>query len=93
MSGVTLHGAERTYRIDCAGTNAIARIEDDTGLSLPAFIEVMAALGDMPDPELAEQFLAAVLVDPEESTPDERRAILDDIGGVAVIQAAVEGLY
>lgn len=87
---VTLQGAERTYRIDCTRTNALVRVEEETGRS---FLSAINALdSDDPDPELARQFLGAVLVDPDEASAEQVAVILDDIGGPAVIAAAAAGI-
>lgn len=87
---VVLRGADRTYRIDCTSTNALVRVEEATGRSFLAVINALDA--DDPDPELARQFLGAVLVDPEEPSIDDVAIILDDIGGPAVIAAAAAGV-
>ncbi|MEO8678147.1 MAG: hypothetical protein ABI665_03820 [Vicinamibacterales bacterium] len=84
---VWLKGADRTYEIDCTSAQALVRIEEATALRLPVFIWTLQR---EPDDELARQFLSAVLVELFE--PDELDAILEDIGGIAVLAAAVDGL-
>ena len=58
-TGVTLRGVDRTYRIDCRSLNALARLEDETGLSLVAVLDAIRE-DDPPDLTLARQFLGAV---------------------------------
>ena len=90
-TGVTLRGVDRTYRIDCRSLNALARLEDETGLSLVAVLDAIRE-DDPPDLTLARQFLGAVLVDPPMASPEELAAILDDIGGMPVLRAAAAGI-
>lgn len=88
--GFTLRGAERVYRLDCSGVNALARIEEATGLW---FDDLITALqGECPDPQLILAFLGASLIDPVDASPEEVAAILEDIGGPVVVIAAAEAL-
>lgn len=86
MAEIRLLGADRAYRLDCANTNALAGLEEVTGLTLPALIRALAR--PEPDLELVKAFLGAVLIDPAEHTPEFVAAILEDIGGAPVVAAA-----
>jgi hypothetical protein len=87
---VTLKGSDRTYTIDCTRVNTLVALEETTGLTLASLVNALDS--DDPDPDLAKQFLAAVLIDPDDVSADELAAILDDIGGPAVIAAAASGV-
>ena len=89
--GVMLRGVDRTYRIDCRSLNALARLEDETGMSLAAVLEAIRE-DDPPDLNLARDFLGAVLIDPPNATPEELAAILEDIGGMPILRAAAAGI-
>lgn len=84
---VTLQGVERTYRIECAGTNAICAIEEATGQRVHDVLEEIQG----PSPEMAtlRAFLRAVLVEPADVSLDEAGVILDDIGWPSLIAATV----
>jgi len=88
MTGVTLHGAERTYRLDCSTTDALVRLEEETGLTLDELVPAVQR-ADV-DRALLIDFLRAVLVEP--ASDADLEVILDDIGGPPVIAAAAEGL-
>jgi hypothetical protein len=82
---VTLHGAERTYVIDVTRTQAMRQLEAATGLALPTILRHLT--WKTPPARLLYLFLQAALMEPLPLA--EMRAVLRDIGGVAVIQAAV----
>lgn len=82
---VTLHGAARTYVLDVTRTQAMRQLETATGLSLSVLYRRLA--WKTPPARLVHLFLQAALMDPLPLI--EMRSVLQDIGGVAVIQAAV----
>jgi hypothetical protein len=82
---VTLHGAERAYVLDCTRTQAMRQLEATTGLAMPTILRRLT--WKTPPARLLYLFLQAALVEPLPLTA--MRAVLRDIGGVAVIQAAV----
>lgn len=87
---IELKGAQRTYRLNFGSTNAICRLEEATGLD---FGSVLANLGSKrPKASLLRAFVHAALVDPPTATPEECGEILDDIGGAAVVRAAVSAV-
>lgn len=84
---VTLRGAEHSYEVDLSGTNVMCRIEAATGL---AYEDALSALtAKRPRVSLLREFLRCALVTQTEVSLEEVGAILDDIGGAAVVQAAV----
>jgi hypothetical protein len=90
VSPIVLRGVDRSYTLNFASTNAICRLEESTGLS---YREVLTALGrKRPKVSLLRAFVQAALIDPADVTADEAGAILDDIGGAAMIRAATLGL-
>jgi hypothetical protein len=82
---VTLHGAERTYVLDVTRTQALRQLEATTGLALPIILRRLT--WKTPPARLLYLFLQAALVEPVPLA--EMRSVLRDIGGAAVIQAAV----
>lgn len=87
--GVTLRGADRSYVLNFASTNAICHLEEATGLSYREVLDALAR--KRPKVTLLRAFVQAALVDPPNVSAEDAGVILDDIGGVAVIQAAVKG--
>ncbi len=90
LGDIELKGITGTYAIN-VGTNALCRLEEATG---KGFTEVLAEL-QQPSPRitLIRQFIRATLVIPPKPSLEEAGAIMDDIGGIAVIAAALEGLH
>jgi hypothetical protein len=84
-----LRGRERDYAVDASAANVQVRCEDATGLTLGELVAQLA--GPAPDPSLLEPLFGSLLVDPENPTAEEIRAILDDIGGHRVVIQAVLG--
>lgn len=85
---IELHGATRIYRADFAATNAKCDVEEATGLR---YSEVLRELRRRrPKVSILRAFVRAALLDPPDATPEEVGAIIDDIGGQAAIQAAIE---
>lgn len=78
------------YHVEYATTNALARVEELTGLTFNEAIAVVAKDGDR---EVALGFLAAGLGDdPLAGSREALEAVLDDIGGIRVLQAAALAL-
>ncbi len=83
---IELRGAERTYRLDCSGVNALCRLEELTGRPYEAVIKELR--GTRAKASTVQAFIASALLDLPES-PDDLAAIVEDLGGVKVIRKAV----
>lgn len=77
-------GANRSYTL-LLDTNTQCRIEAVTGLAYSAVLDQMR-LGNM---TVTRIWLQTALLDPPQPTLEETGRILDDIGGVGVIQAGI----
>jgi hypothetical protein len=85
---VVLQGASRSYMIDCTRTNALCQLEETTGLSFSTILRRMT--WQKPPARLVDLFVQAALIDPMPLA--EIRFVLQDIGGLEVIQAAVRAV-
>ncbi|HZA01116.1 MAG TPA: hypothetical protein VE665_02440 [Hyphomicrobiaceae bacterium] len=84
----TLHGAERTYRLDLTRTQALRALEAATGL--PYLTIVRRLTWKRPPRRLMELLVQAALVDPMPLA--DIRAVIRDMGGIPVIQAAARAV-
>lgn len=84
---IELKGEANTYRLDCASTNALCRLEELTG----RHHETVLAELCKPKPKKAtlRAFLASALLEPPKGWRALDR-ILADIGGAAVIRSAAQ---
>jgi hypothetical protein len=87
-NSVTLQGASHAYVLDITRTNALCQLEEATGLPYLTILRRMT--WKKPPARLVDLFVQAALVDPMPLA--EMRSVLQDIGGLAVIQAAVRAV-
>ncbi len=88
---IELQGEQRTYRLQCVGTNVLCRLEDATG---KPYEMVLAELRRPKARAVTiRAFVAAALVDPVLTTLDEVGQAIDDLGGVDVIRQAARLAY
>jgi hypothetical protein len=85
---VTLQGASRSYEFDVTRTNALCQLEEAAGLPYLTMLRRMT--WKKPPARLVELFVQAALIDPMPVA--DIRFVLQDIGGLEVIQAAVRAV-
>jgi hypothetical protein len=85
---VTLQGASRSYVLDLTRTQALCQLEQTT--ALPFLTILRRITWKKPPQQLVTLFVHAALVDPVPLA--EIRSVLQDIGGLEVIQAAVRAV-